>query len=733
MKRLLASFQKKLGKVYIPIVFFLFSLVLFTIMYSNVKPMALDVQLYQVAEETIRANATVEDVERTEESRRSAAESVQDVYTYNAELDEIQVGKIEVFFAMINEVNEEADAEYQEALEAAEEELESSSSESSSEPAAEPLTTEEKRANFESKLSAADEPLVDFIDSIPTWVIEDLLESNEATLERIETATSEIVAQAMSEQIRAEQVSSVVQEAASSLDYMDLSGNYQRIASVILDNAIIENNIYDEEATLEMREEAMRNVQPALILQGQVIVQEGHVVDSTVMQQLDLLGLLDMESSYYTLFGLILLISAQICVLFYLGLSVSKDRGKRGNELTLYSLLFVVALVIMRVLQLIQSANVDYIGLLYPAALVPSLLSAFLSRRYGIVANGFLAAFSIFIFYGESGTSLSIVMALFYFLSGMMGTIHPKSQNADKLWKPFLWMIASNLLFILSFVLYLNISILSSSFFWVVIYAFSSGLLSHFLSIILSPYVEVLYADNAVLTLIELGNPNSPLLKQLVTKAPGTYHHSLMVANLSANAVGEIGGNSMFARVACYYHDVGKLRHSLFFVENLPGGMENPHNMLSPKESADIIFGHVSEGVKMLEEYKLPQSIIDICAQHHGTTLMKFFYAKAKEADETVKENEFRYPGPKPQTKEAAVINIADSAEAAVRSMPNPTKETIESFVRKLINDRISDGQFNECDVTLKELKIVERSICEGLNGTFHSRIEYPNLSKNEE
>ena len=170
------------------------------------------------------------------------------------------------------------------------------------------------------------------------------------------------------------------------------------------------------------------------------------------------------------------------------------------------------------------------------------------------------------------------------------------------------------------------------------------------------------------------------------------------------------------------------MRHSLFFVENLSSGTKNPHDLLTPFESRDIIFGHVSEGIRILKEAKMPQSIIDICAQHHGTTLMRFFYIKAKELDETVQESDFRYPGPKPQTKEAAVINIADSAEAAVRSMSNPTKETIETFIHQLINSRMTDGQFDECTISIKELKLVEKSICEGLIGTFHSRIEYPSL-----
>ena len=181
-------------------------------------------------------------------------------------------------------------------------------------------------------------------------------------------------------------------------------------------------------------------------------------------------------------------------------------------------------------------------------------------------------------------------------------------------------------------------------------------------------------------------------------------------------------------RVACYYHDIGKLKHANFFVENLPHGAENPHNFLLPEDSKQIIFGHVIDGAKILEQYHMPQMVIDICNQHHGTTLMKFFYVKAKERDPQTKESDYRYPGPKPQTKEAAVVSIADSCEAAVRAMDHPSNEKIQKFVHQLIESRILDGQLNESGVTLNELAIIEKSIVNGLCSTFHSRIKYPKM-----
>lgn len=734
MRRNLIRLQKKMGKLYIPSILLLTSVILFSIMYSAVKPKALDIELFQVAEETIRANATVEDKEKTEENKTTVAATVSPVYTYNADLKDIQTSKVEVLFATVAEVIQEGNKAYEDNLkEARKKASESNSSISSqelSEVKVERLSNDVLLSMFNEKLNNLDEAAKDFIKMLPDWAILDLIATDEKILTSMKESITSVVSDAMTQAIKSEEINEVKLEANNNLDYSDLDSNMQRIASLIVDNAIVENNIYNANATEQKKEEEMANVQPSLILQGQVIVQEGHVVDSNDMHQLELLGLLDDNTSKQALYGLIVLLFTQALLLFYLGKSRKIDRIEHGRQISFYSIIMVSSLLLMKGLQLIQTADIEFIGLLFPAALASILLTAFGSRRFGILANGFTAAFSIFIFGPDSGTSFSIVLVLFYLLSGMMGTMITRTKITNQFWSSFIWVTVFNALFISSFVLYLNMTIWSQQTFLIVVYALSSGIISYLLAVLLSPYIEVLFSENAVLTLTELSNPNSPLLKELLMKAPGTYHHSLMVANLSANAVGAIGGDSLFARVACYYHDVGKLRHSLFFVENLPPGMENPHNLLTPFESKEIIFGHVSEGVKMLEEAKLPQSIIDICAQHHGTTLMKYFYVSAKEKDDTVLESDFRYPGPKPQTKEAAVINIADSAEAAVRSMSHPTKETIENFVRNLINGRITDGQFDECSISLQELKVVEQAICTGLNGTFHSRIEYPTLKK---
>ena len=225
--------------------------------------------------------------------------------------------------------------------------------------------------------------------------------------------------------------------------------------------------------------------------------------------------------------------------------------------------------------------------------------------------------------------------------------------------------------------------------------------------------------------LVELSNPNHPLLKKILMETPGTYHHSVMVANLADAACESVGANGLLARVGSYYHDIGKTVRPNYFIENQHSGV-NPHDSLTPEESKSIIIAHATDGARILREYKMPKEIVDIAEQHHGTSFLQFFYHKAKEQNPDVTEDEFRYPGPKPQTKEIAIIMIADSTEAAVRSMKEPTPEKIAKLVHSIIQGKLNDGQFDACSISVRELKKVEAVICETLNGMFHNRIEYP-------
>ncbi len=265
------------------------------------------------------------------------------------------------------------------------------------------------------------------------------------------------------------------------------------------------------------------------------------------------------------------------------------------------------------------------------------------------------------------------------------------------------------------------------------IYKSGFGLLNGFICAVIVigtiPLVEYLFKYTTDIKLLELANMHSPVLRELMIQAPGTYHHSVVVGNLVEAAAEEIGVNPLLCRVAAYYHDIGKTRKPLYFIENIGAG-ENRHDKLTPSMSALILIAHLKDGVEIAREQKLGEEIVDILRQHHGTALMKFFYDKAKNqvnADvQQVSERDYRYPGPKPQTREAALIMLADAVEAASRTLTDPTSARIRGMVQKIINNIFIDGQLEECELTLKDMHLIAKSFEIILGGIFHHRVDYP-------
>ncbi len=258
---------------------------------------------------------------------------------------------------------------------------------------------------------------------------------------------------------------------------------------------------------------------------------------------------------------------------------------------------------------------------------------------------------------------------------------------------------------------------------------FLSGILSGMLVIALLPYFEASFNILTKMKLVELGDLSHPLLKKMSIEAPGTFQHSMLVATLSEQAAEAIGADSIFTRVACYYHDIGKMKRPNFYVENQRGGV-NPHDKLSPSMSALIIRAHTKDGQEMGKEYNIPREIRDIMAEHQGTTFLAYFYNKAKREDPSVEASDFRYDGPKPRTKESAVIMLADTIEAAVRTLENKDPISIEKMIRKLIDAKVGDEQLSDADLTLKELEIIIKTFVKVFGGIYHTRIKYPDQKK---
>lgn len=260
------------------------------------------------------------------------------------------------------------------------------------------------------------------------------------------------------------------------------------------------------------------------------------------------------------------------------------------------------------------------------------------------------------------------------------------------------------------------------------------GMMNGFLSAIFImgtlPAFETLFKVTTNISLLELSDLNHPILRQLFIQAPGTYHHSLVVGNLAESACEAIGANALLARVGAYYHDIGKMEKAEYFTENqMDASSKQRHEKLSPHMSSLIIVNHIKNGIELAQQYKLPKRIIDFIPEHQGTSLIYFFYQKALQQakdGEGVKEEDFRYPGAKPQSKETAVVLLADSVEAASRSLEDPAPARIRGLVRKMINNKFIDGQLDECDLTLRDLNAIAESFVRVLTGTFHTRVPYP-------
>lgn len=264
---------------------------------------------------------------------------------------------------------------------------------------------------------------------------------------------------------------------------------------------------------------------------------------------------------------------------------------------------------------------------------------------------------------------------------------------------------------------------------WNSLAGFGSGIIAALVTMMFIPLLESMFNYTTDVKLLELSNLNHPLLKGMIVNAPGTYHHCIVVGTMCEAAAEEIGANPLLAKVGAYFHDIGKVPHAEYFVENQNKGI-NPHDQISPNMSKTILVAHVKDGVEMGLKYKLGEPIIDIIRQHHGTSLIGYFYNKAKQNESEnggeVREEDFRYPGPRPQFREAGIVMIADSIEAAARSLEEPTSVRLQNIVKNVIHNKFMDGQLEDCNLTLKDLKIIEKSFIRTLLTIYHQRIDYP-------
>jgi len=478
------------------------------------------------------------------------------------------------------------------------------------------------------------------------------------------------------------------------------------------------NMIFDSLKTDSLRQARISEINPVLakVYKGEVIGKRGEVVTPEMVKKID--ALRGSRKKYFTgnlwkywwlrliYFSIILIFGF---VYFY---RMHPEYYFSISKITVFTVSYILPLVVASIS---FGQNISFFITLLPFSGL--LIATIMEEKSAFVFSLFLALI-ISIYAGEN-----VSILIYNLVVGVTAAMTAKiiKGRFDIYLSMFFTLIVALLL---SLVINYN---LNDNFSGVRVTLEASGasmLFSYLLFIGVLPILERIFKISTDFLLAELSNMNHPLLRELQEKAPGTMTHSLIVGNLAAQVARAIGVNPILARVAGYYHDIGKMKHPAYFIENQRKG-ENPHDKLSPKMSVLILEDHVRDGVELAKQYRLPREIIGVIETHHGTTLMRAFYNKAKSLGLEVKEEDFRYRGPKPRTKLEAIMMIADSIEAAARSLKDRSDENLKDLIHNIIYNRLLDGQFDEADITNKELKVVEENILPYVKSIFHPRIEY--------
>lgn len=547
-------------------------------------------------------------------------------------------------------------------------------------------------------------------------------------LESLYTHTIAITSDVMGAGVKAENVTSAKETILDRVLRFNVfaPGEADLFVQIIKQVDFYPSFIVDKEATQAAKAEVLKSVEPVhLTLQkGQAVVSRGDVITHNQYDAIKSLNYTSDSSAFSIVLG-IAIINALVLVLIYMYLRyflMSYNMAKWDKWYRMVLTIITITTMSYPLIFSIQiSSNEDIaaqVGFMAPVAAAGMLVAILIGGRIAVVTLLVLGLL-IGVYDGNEFFMVSAVV------SGIVGIVQTKRmKRRGDLYLAAVYIALSIGLVVIAY------GLISGAATRVVLaglaFAVASGFLSVVLTIGLLPLFESVFQVTTSLTLLELADPSNPLLRRLMQEAPGTYHHSLFVANLAENAALAIGADGLMVRTASYYHDIGKLKRPAFFSENQFSG-ENPHQKITPMLSTLIITAHVKDGIALAKEHKLPESIIDCIAQHHGSTTVSYFYAKALEEDDSLKEEDFRYHQRKPQTREAAIIMMADTVEAAVRSKADKlTPGQIEGFIRQLIQSKEADGQFEECDLTFKDLTTIGDEFTRMLTGVYHERIEYP-------
>ncbi len=509
------------------------------------------------------------------------------------------------------------------------------------------------------------------------------------------------------------------------------TSNSFRNSIINISQKLLEPNLIFNRIETESRKQSARdNVKPVLfqLKRGEIIVREGEKIDEEAILKLNAIKKAENKIHSFLKFSgtfILLLIIGYVTITFAGGSIKKFDYNFKNLFFISVNIILFVALLkisdnIIRSLQGTASLSSAFYYLI-PVAISGMLIRTLLNSETTFILSGIFAILSGILF------DNNLEIAIYTFVGCLSGAnFSAYFTQRSILIKAGLKTGIINSILILTFNL-LKPNLLFNELSSGILFGFISGILSSVIATGLIPIFESLFGYATDMRLLELINVDHPLMRELSLKAPGSYHHSVMVSALAESAARAIGANPIIARVGAYYHDIGKIKMPQYFIEN-QFDSENKHDSISPRMSSIIIFSHVKEGNELAQKYKLPEVIRNIIAQHHGTSLIRYFYEKAKETPsyEDLNESDYRYPGPKPKTKEAGIIMLADTIEAAARTLKNPTVPQLQHMVERLIGYIFSDGQLEECMLTLKDLHEIGRSFVKVLAGFTHQRVDYP-------
>jgi len=560
---------------------------------------------------------------------------------------------------------------------------------------------------------------------VDTGTIQDILTSSADDYRVLYGTSAELLTLSMSGAVAYDNIEEVRENIQSSAENLYLEPWIKKSAAILAVAYLKPNTTYSFAMIDRDMATAADRVQPIYVNYkiGQKIVDKGEIITPLTLTALDQAGSLSPVATYQQLLGIgLLLIALYVGVLMFFN-RFRPELAGNWRVVAMICLVFLVFCLLCRLFAVFADENLMW-GYLIPLAVVGLILAVLLDHMvalFMVAMGGIITGLMV------KGNFYLMVTAILGGIAAIILVTH--FQQRERLFR-----VGAGLSISIALVSMITASLIKDFHFVVVAggLGLANGVLSMLLALGSFPLLEKISGITTPMHLLELASPSHALMKELITKAPGTYSHSVIVGNIADAAARETGADPLLARVGSYYHDIGKLKRSTFFVENQPPGF-NGHQNIKPNLSALIITAHVREGVEIAREYNIPQEVIDIIAQHHGTSLVRYFYARALEestGEGSVSESRFRYPGEKPRSKEAAIVMLADAIEAAAKALYKPTPVKLEQLSQSLIKERLDDGQLSASQLTLDDLEKIGQTFVRILSAMYHERVEYPALGR---